>query len=233
MINLSPSKLSILNDCPLCFWNANVQKVARPRGIFPSIPGGLDLVLKDYFDNFRGKIPPELIGKVPGVLYPDFVKLNRWRNWRTGLTIKTAEYTLIGAIDDLLIDGDIHSPLDFKTKGSCPQTTGEEYYGHQMNCYDLMLQKNGMKTSGKAYLIYIYPKATIQPMDIEAVDDMNIAFGISVKVIDTSATNAEALIARAIKILKGKRPEPSVKCEYCNFSNGILQLTKGILPILD
>jgi len=232
MINLSPSKLNILKDCECCFYNMMNNNVPRPRGIFPSLPSGIDSLIKDHVDSYRGKLPPELVGKLPGALYPDFVKLSKWRNWRSGLVVKTDEYKLIGAIDDLLIDGDIHIIIDFKSKGSEPATSGAEYYQTQLDCYNFMFRKNGMKTADKSYLIYLYPK-TSQPMDIDKKEDLDITFGVSIKEIATSADNAEKFINYAVKILKGKRPEPSAKCEYCNFSNGILQLTKGILPKLD
>src|SRR3989344_3937655 len=66
-IRLSPSTgLNLFRDCPRCFWLHYNKNVHRPRGIFPSLPGGMDLVLKDYFDQFRGSLPPELEGKVRG-----------------------------------------------------------------------------------------------------------------------------------------------------------------------
>jgi hypothetical protein len=38
--------------------------VQRPRGIFPSLPGGMDIVIKKYFNKYRGSLPPELSGKI-------------------------------------------------------------------------------------------------------------------------------------------------------------------------
>ncbi|PJE50498.1 MAG: hypothetical protein COV29_03765 [Candidatus Yanofskybacteria bacterium CG10_big_fil_rev_8_21_14_0_10_36_16] len=118
-IRLSPtSGLNLYRDCPRCFWLAYNKSVHRPRGIFPSLPGGMDLVIKDYFDQYRGtkntkgqahsassgqvhsassgqaslfeetNLPPELEGKVEGKLMPDLKLMNEWRNWRTGLVYK-------------------------------------------------------------------------------------------------------------------------------------------------
>lgn len=44
------------------------KKVRRPRGIFPSLSGGIDLVIKDYFGKYRLELPPELVGKAKGTL---------------------------------------------------------------------------------------------------------------------------------------------------------------------
>ena len=58
----SPSSLSLLKECPRCFWLHYNKKIKRPDSIFPSLPGGMDRILKSHFDSFRdrGEIPPEL-----------------------------------------------------------------------------------------------------------------------------------------------------------------------------
>ena len=59
---LSPSSLSLIKDCPRCFWLTNNKIWKRPSGIFPSLPSGMDKILKIHFDNFMEKniLPPEL-----------------------------------------------------------------------------------------------------------------------------------------------------------------------------
>ena len=47
-----------------------VSNSPRPRGIFPSLPSGMDRVIKTYFDHYRGSLPPELVGEVEGKLIP-------------------------------------------------------------------------------------------------------------------------------------------------------------------
>src|SRR5438093_999884 len=131
-LSLSPSKLSILKECPRCFYDAVVLHVARPRGAFPSLPGGMDLIVKAYVDQFRGALPPQLQGRVPGVLYPDLAVLRRLRNWRSGLSVSltfdvrgnSVGVKLIGALDDLLVVGSQYAPLDTKTKGGLRSNTG-------------------------------------------------------------------------------------------------------------
>ena len=59
---LSPSSLNLLEDCPRCFWLNIMKKISRPSGAFPSLPSGVDKILKEHFDSFmrKGKLPPEL-----------------------------------------------------------------------------------------------------------------------------------------------------------------------------
>ncbi len=49
-------------DCPRCFWLQIVKKERRPPTPFPSLPNGMDKILKEHFDRFMeaGKLPPEL-----------------------------------------------------------------------------------------------------------------------------------------------------------------------------
>ena len=64
-IRLSPSTLNLFLECPRCFWLHINKRIQRPRGIFPSLPGGMDLVIKDYFDcEYRGKIEAKNKGKI-------------------------------------------------------------------------------------------------------------------------------------------------------------------------
>ena len=103
MFRISPTTgLNLFRDCPRCFWLHYNERVHRPRGIFPSLPGGMDLVIKKHFDKFRGSLPPEIDNKVEGKLVPDLGLLNKWRDWRTGLEYydKERDAVLFGALDD-------------------------------------------------------------------------------------------------------------------------------------
>src|SRR3989338_11003595 len=85
---LSPTTgLSLFRECPRCFWLRYNEKVHRPDTIFPSLPGGMDRIIKEYFDTFRLKsqLPPEIAGTVSGRLVENQELLDSWRNWRQGL----------------------------------------------------------------------------------------------------------------------------------------------------
>ena len=58
----SPSGLNLFKECPRCFWLTHHKIWKRPQGIFPSLPSGMDKILKVHFDKFRekGELPPEL-----------------------------------------------------------------------------------------------------------------------------------------------------------------------------
>ncbi|GAI53572.1 unnamed protein product, partial [marine sediment metagenome] len=44
-IRLSPSALNLFLQCPRCFWLEKNKGIKRPRGIFPSLPSGMDSVI--------------------------------------------------------------------------------------------------------------------------------------------------------------------------------------------
>lgn len=209
-ISLSPSTIGIFKNCPRCFWLHINRGHKRPRGIFPSLPGGMDLVIKKYFDNFRSKLPPELEGKVRGVLFENMVKLKLWRNWRTSLRFRKDNATLSGALDDLLLDGKIYIPLDYKTRGSSPKDDTNSYYQHQLDIYGLLLERNGYKTDKVAYLIYYYPQKVSQ---FGRVD-----FEVEPKKIEINIEQGERLFDEAVKLLRAPLPKSHQECEYCTYA---------------
>jgi len=210
-IRLSPSQLNLFKDCPRCFWLHHNQKIHRPRGIFPSLPGGMDGVIKVYFDKYRGtdKLPPELAGKVDGVLLPDLEVMNKWRNWRTGLTYKDQETgaTLIGALDDCLVYEGKYIPLDYKTRGYDPKPGGEMYYQLQLDTYCLLLEVNNFSQPSYAYLVYYVPKTV--------GENGMVRFEITPKKVATSSENALNVFKQAVYLLMGPIPDSHSECEYC------------------
>lgn len=213
-LRLSASTLGIFEECPRCFYQHIVQKVKRPETPFPSLPNGIDRVLKTYVDQYRGALPPQLVGKVNGVLFPDLEKIRKYRNWQSGLQVDVdtphGRVTLIGALDDLVMGSGVYTPLDWKTRGTAPKSSGVEYYGRQANCYALLLQGNGLEPSGEGVLVYWYP---------ESVDlSSNIFFQTEVHTIPAQAEAAMALLHRAMACLAGGEPEASASCAFCTWA---------------
>lgn len=216
-ISLSPSSgLALYKSCPKCFWlhyNANIK---CPRGIFPSLPGGIDLVLKKRFDLFRGSLPPELAGKkIKGNLLKDHNLINRWRNWRTGLNYidKKLNAKLFGALDDCLEltigKKKYYVPLDYKTKGSAPRDGDSEiYYQTQLDCYGLFLKSNGYPIVDYALLLYYTPRL---------VKEEGIVFDVHPVKVGIDTDRIKVLFEETVGVLRGEMPEASAECEYCNF----------------
>lgn len=212
---LSPTTLNLFLDCPRCFWLDKVKNFKRPRGIFPSLPMGMDREIKNHFDVCRAenKLPPELGGKnFSGVkLFSNQDLLDQWRDWRKGLEYRARDGSVLtGAIDDLLVKADRYIPFDYKTKGS--PTTAEDairYYQNQLDCYALLFQENKMPPADYGFLLYYSPKS-IEKKGKAVFETQPICVPIDYE-------RGRKTFDRAVALLSGDMPEPSSSCEYCGW----------------
>ncbi len=218
-ISLSPSKLNLFRECPRCFHDAHTSKCPRPRGIMASLPGGMDLIMKNYVDHFRGSLPPAMHGELPGVLFDDMERMKKWRYWGTGPSYFDAErqIKLIGALDDCLVDGNCYIPLDWKTKGSEPKDDGSQYYQTQLDCYNLMLEAEGLYVRDEGWLVYIYPMTVaLENLPLKP-SELNVVFcAVPYKLI-CSRDRAKEIVIKAAECLRGPRPKASARCEHCRY----------------
>ncbi|MSR77711.1 MAG: hypothetical protein EXS63_05735 [Candidatus Omnitrophica bacterium] len=210
---LSPSTLSVFRDCPRCFWLDKIKSIKRPRGIFPSLPSGMDRVIKVFFDEYRvlKKPPGDLKGPdFQGVeLFEDQKQLDLWRDWKTGLQYKSPDGSvLFGALDDLLVKDGKYIPFDYKTKGSpTNEESAVKYYQTQLDCYSLMLEANGLDTEDYGFLLYFSPKTVRERGGVE--------FEVQPIKIALDSRRAKAIFENAIQLLNGPLPLSAPACEYC------------------
>ncbi len=212
-IRLSPSTLNLFKDCPRCFWLDKNKGIKRPFGIFPSLPGGMDSVIKVYFDKYRLKdeLPPEINGKVNGKLFQNLAKLEAWRSWRKTELLyeyKPSDAILSGALDDCLVEDNCYIPLDYKTRGYPLADDPRKYYQTQLDCYTLILNESGYKTKGLAYLAYYWP--------LEVQEEGIVKFHVEPIKIETSVDSAKKIFMDALNTLSSDIPQASPQCEYCN-----------------
>ena len=213
-LKLSPSKLNLYRECPLCFWLSE-RGIHRPSGPFPSLPGGMDRKLKVYFDKYReeGKLPPELKGKVEGKLYDNMSDMDTWRNARKGLSFTDEKGNILsGAIDDCLFDGKNFMIIDFKTYGGS-EIKDEKiaFYQNQLDCYALLFEKKGLNQPGFAYLIFFMP--------MEVKENGIVEFKIEIKKVMVDSSRALKTFNDAVKIAGGKRPKKHSECKFCAWAD--------------
>lgn len=226
--SLSNSKLSLLagsDGCPRCFFDHNKLKLERPKGIFPSLPGGIDDRMKAYFDQYRGSLPPILKGFLPGVLWGDADKIRKVRHWRSNVSplIPTPNGTvsLIGAFDDILEREDgFLSIIDGKSRGSVPDAGYAEKYGQvQADLYNLQMKMGGMNPHPETFFVYFTP----QEFDSEYTlpDVLPIKFDVTVQMVIAHPEDGMDLIMRATDILAGERPASDPRCAHCSWAKSI------------
>lgn len=214
-IRLSASTLSVLLECPRCFWLQVNEDLRRPQGPFPSLPGGIDAVLKAHLDMYRkrGELPPDLVGKVPGALFPDQGKLDRWRDALRGdLRFTDAELGIevTGGLDDLLVEDERLTPLDFKTRGWPVKEDTHRHYEHQLDLYAWLLEKLGHQTSGRGVLLFFSP--------VSYEGQGRVKFRIEPVEMKTDTKRAGGLLGRAVQVLRGPVPKDHAECAFCHFA---------------
>ncbi|MBS3080951.1 PD-(D/E)XK nuclease family protein [Candidatus Pacearchaeota archaeon] len=211
-LKLSPSAINLMLECPRCFWLEKHKVWKRPSGIFPSLPSGMDKVLKEHFDKFmeKGELPPEIreygIGNCYK-LFNDKAKLEIWRNNRKGIQYKdkTSGILLMGAVDNILSKGKKLIVLDYKTRGYPLKEDTHEHYQAQMDIYNFLLRKNGYDTEDYTYLLFYYPK--------EVSETGELIFDTKLIKMKTNAKKGEEYFKEAIELLEGDCPKKT--CEWC------------------
>ncbi len=208
---LSPSAINLMKECPRCFWLTQHKVWKRPAGIFPSLPSGMDRILKIHFDKFRdkGQLPPELCenGECKNLkLFDDKEKLKIWQNNFKGVSWTDKEGNeLHGAVDNILVKGKKLIVLNYKTRGYPLKEDAAEHYRQQLNIYNFLLRKNGYQTEDYFFLLFYVPKE-ITPTG-EVIFDTTL---INMKV---DVESAEKVWKKAIKLLNSDCPKDS--CEWC------------------
>lgn len=218
MLTLSPTSLALYKECKRCFWLQMNQRIYRPKSIFPSLPNGIDFVLKQYFDHYRlrGILPPEIKGVVEGKLFPDQTVLAKWRNYRQGLSHldESANAMLLGVLDDCVVEKNGLVPLDYKTRGYAVKENSHSYYQNQLDSYCFLLQSYGYTVPQYAYLVYYYPQRVSEHGLFQ--------FVVEPYKIATDAKSAHTLFREAVQLLREPMPQNGTVCEYCKWAQQVV-----------
>jgi len=212
---LSPSSLSLMKECPRCFWLAQHKVWKRPAGIFPSLPSGMDKILKEHFNKFmeKGQMPPELCEHQHCTnmkLFNNHELLAIWRSNFKGIQYKDKKGNILrGAVDNILMKGKKLIVLDYKTRGYALKEDTAAHYQNQMDIYNFLLRKAGYDTEDYAFLLFYVPKEVMATGEV-IFDTELVKMKINVK-------NAEKIWKKALKLLNEDCPTlPKGKeCEWC------------------
>ncbi len=216
MFKVSPSQIGMLLQCPRCLWLHYREEGKRPEGIFPRLPSGMDGVFKVYFDFYRkrGKLPPEIDGRIEGKLFDDAKKLHVWQNNRVGLSFEFPELFLLlkGAIDDLVVTPEgMYAPFDFKTRGYPNKEDTHHHYQTQLNLYALLFEKNNLPSANVGYLLFFWP---------EKYERGNTIFSSRLVKIMVSAREGYRILQKVHQIITGEMPLAHSECQYCQYRDG-------------
>ena len=200
-----------MKECPRCFWLDKHKVWKRPAGIFPSLPSGMDGILKTHFDKFRDKalLPPELCNNSHCEnmeLFNEPELMKSWRNNLKGIRWEDEDGNILfGAVDNILIKGKKLVVLDYKTRGYALKEDTADHYQNQLDIYNFLLRKNGYETEDFAFLLFYVPKEVLETGEV-IFDTELVKRKIDIK-------NAEKIWKKAIDLLNNDCP--SKCCEWC------------------
>lgn len=210
MYKLSPSSLGLMKECPRCFWLIQHKLWKRPDSIFPSLPNGMDRILKEHFDRFmkKGELPPELCNEhCSGLkLFDDLEKLKEFRDNRKGIRFTDNDGNiLMGAVDNILVNGKKLIVLDYKTRGYALKEDTHKYYQDQIDIYNFLLNKNNYETEDYSFLLFYYPDKVLETGEV-IFENKLIKMKVNVK-------NGESIFVKGLRLLNGDIPEK--RCGWC------------------
>jgi len=214
---LSPTSLSVMDRCGQCFWLAQNEKIAQPRGLFPSLPSGMDEIFKNEYERCAkidptGATLPGSLASLQGKarLFTDLETLRGWQNFRKGLrTTSDIGDVLYGAPDAILVEDGALVVMDYKTRMNTVREA-PSYNAPQLEIYTHLLRENGHNVASHAYL-QVWSPSAVEGSDL-------IRFNAQLFHVDINPDNAAALFDKATTLLRGPKPAPSTSCEYCSYA---------------
>lgn len=220
---LSRSKVELFINCPRCFYLDRRLKVGQPPGFPFNLNSAVDSLLKNEFDFYRqNKEPhPYMIEMgIDAIPYQDD-RLDTWRRNFTGVSYlhTKTNFHLFGAVDDLWIDnktGEI-IVVDYKSTSKAGEITINEPwqagYRRQMEFYQWLLRKNGLKVSSKGWFVYCNGIK-------EGPFNNQLDFNVSLLDYNGSTDWIEPTIQNIKKCLDSEDiPNMENDCDFCVYAN--------------
>ncbi|RJQ34606.1 Dna2/Cas4 domain-containing protein [Candidatus Parcubacteria bacterium] len=226
LFKLSRSKIDLFLECPRCFYLDRVLGVGRPPGFPFALNSAVDALLKQEFDIHRlnGSKHP-LIEKYGIDAQPiPHDNLDQWRHNFTGVQHidKRTNLLIYGAIDDLWQNSKgEYIVVDYKATAKAEEITEldkdwHKGYKRQMEVYQWLLRKNGLKVSYTGYFVYCNGIADAKAFDQKLEFRVNL---ISYKGDDSWI---EKTITDIHKCLNSKKiPKAGKDCDYCSYRKAV------------
>jgi hypothetical protein len=222
MIKISRSKIDLFLECPRCFYLDIQKKIKRPPGFPFNLNNAVDSLLKKEFDRHReaGTKHPLQIEFGVDAIPANHPMIDKWRqSMQQGVIYQDFERDLhiYGGIDDLWINsnGEYHV-VDYKaTAKETPVTELADWtagYKRQMEVYQWLLRKNGLKVSNTAYFVYCTGD--------NAAENFNNKIEFHSHIIPYEGNDSwidQTINDLHICLSNATIPSKSDTCQYCNF----------------
>lgn len=219
---LSRSKIDLFLECQRCFYLDRRLGVGRPPGFPFTLNNAVDTLLKQEFDIHRASGKPHPLIERYGVdAFPvPHEDLKAWRQNFIGVQYlhEPTKLIITGAIDDLWQNSKgEYIVVDYKATSLNGKITEldrpyHEGYKRQMEVYQWLLRKNGLRVSRTGYFLYCNGRK-----DREAFDG-KLDFDVTLIPYTGNDGWVEQAVSDAYQCLCSTRPpEPSKECDYCSY----------------
>jgi len=227
---LSRSKIENFMACPKCFYLDRRLGIGEPPGFPFNLNTAVDTLLKKEFDLHRAKQKTHPLMKAYGLDAVPFAHemINEWRENFKGVQYlhEPTNFIVTGAVDDLWQNknGEI-IVVDYKSTSKTSKVTldaeWQNGYKRQMEIYQWLLRRNGLKVSNTGYFVYCNGKT-----DREAFDG-KLEFDIDLLPYTGDDSWIEGKLLEIKKCLEGEMPESNNECDYCNYREAVNKVEKG------
>ena len=227
---ISRSKIDLFVECPRCFYVDRRLGTGRPPGFPFNLNNAVDRLLKSEFDQHRAAGTAHPLQQAYGLDARPVAhdELNAWRENFKGVQYLHEPTNLIitGAIDDLWIDaGGAYIVVDYKaTAKSAPVTALDQEwqsgYKRQMDVYQWLLRKNGLKVSDTGYFVYCTGRPDAAAFDAKIDFDVHlIPYKGDDDWVDATIRDLHACLMR------DEVPEADADCDYCAYIDAVNTVT--------
>jgi CRISPR/Cas system-associated exonuclease Cas4 (RecB family) len=226
---VSRSKIDDFLNCPRCFWLDRRLKIRRPSTPPFQINKAVDELLKKEFDVYRSKGTPHPLmsdNKIKAIPFAHD-ELDKWRENFVGVQYlhEPTNLLIFGAVDDLWVneDGEV-IVVDYKATAKKSEVSLDApwqiAYKRQMEVYQWLLRRNGLKVQPTGYFVYCNGK-----LDVAGFDS-KVEFKIKVIPYTGDDSWVEPTIIKLKECLEQEAmPAPGSDCEYCTYARSRTELT--------
>ncbi len=219
---VSRSKIDLFLNCPCCFYIDRRLGVGTPPGFPFAINSAVDKLLKKEFDAHRaaGTKHPLLEKYGVDAVPAPREEMDEWRENFKGVRFyhEPTNITVSGAIDDLWINKEgEYIVVDYKATSKDEEIVvldkeWQDSYKRQMEVYQWLLRKNGLKVSDTGYFVYCNGRT-----DVEAFDG-KIMFDITLIPYKGDDSWVEETLYKIKKALDSDEvPDPDPDCDFCTY----------------
>lgn len=228
---LSRSKIDLFLECPRCFYIDNKLGVKRVPGYPFALNSAVDHLLKQEFDIHRVNNSQHPLQEEYGIdaKPAPHEKLDEWRMNFVGVKYlhEPTGLLITGAIDDLWINAKgEYIVVDYKATAKEEAVTDidkewQNNYKRQMEVYQWLLRRNGLKVSNLGYFVYCTGILDRKAFDKRIDFDVNL---IPYEGNDDWIENVLFEIKECLEL--DIIPESGESCDWCSYCNSRKEVEK-------